>query len=200
MKKLALGLVLILSLSFLAGCGGSKNVEAEVEVVDLMEEFRAQETTTEYEGLKIKINGTLIGFNDTFGYPWVEEVSQVVRIPYQPLLIALNATDLELMPSKMRFAMADHAVEVPYDQKQISIDQKPKVKFGSPIIGLTESEQSDRIFFSPNFLKDSFEYNLYWNAAEMAVEITTEELDLPVIFAEDARTELSTYEMHFEVK
>ena len=200
MKKLALGLVLILSLSFLAGCGGSKDVETEVEAVDLMAEFKTQETSTEYEGLKIKVDGTLLGFNDTFGYPWVEEVSQVIRIPYQPLLIALSASDLQLMPSKMRFAMADHAVEVPYDQKQINIDQKPKVKFGSPIIGLTESEKSDRIFFSPNFLKDSFEYNLYWNAEEGAIEITKEELDLPVIFAEAARTELSAYEMHFEVK
>ena len=200
MKKLALGLVVILSLSFLAGCGGSKDVETEVEAVDLIAEFKAQETSTEYEGLKIKVDGNIIGFNDTFGYPWVEEVSQVIRIPYQPLLIALSASDLQLMPSKMRFAMADHAVEVPYDQKQINIDQKPKVKFGSPIIGLTESEKSDRIFFSPNFLKDSFEYNLYWNAEEGAIEITKEELDLPVIFAEAARTELSVYEMHFEVK
>lgn len=200
MKKLALGLVLILSLSFLAGCGGGNDQEAEAEVVDLIEEFRAQETSTDYEGLKVKVNGTLVGFNDTFGYPWVEEVSQVVRIPYQPLLIALDASDLTLMPSKMTFNMFEHAIEVPYDQKQISIDQTPKVKFGSPIIGLKEAENSDRVFFSPNFLKDSFEYNLYWNAAEAAIEITTEELDLPVIFAEAARTELQTYEMHFEVK
>lgn len=200
MKKLALGLVLILSLSLLAGCGGGNKAEEEVEVIDLMEEFRAQETSTDYEGLKIKVNGTLIGFNDTFGYPWVEEVSQVVRIPYQPLLIALNASDLVLMPSKMTFNMLEHAVEVPYDQKQFIIDMKPKVKFGSPIIGLKESEDSDRVFFSPNFLKDSFEMNLYWNAAESAVEITTEELDLPVIFAEDARNELKAFEMHFEVK
>lgn len=200
MKKLALGLVLILSLTLLAGCGGGKSTEEEVETVDLLEEFRTQETSTDYEGLKIKVNGTLIGFNDAFGYPWVEEVSQVIRIPYQPLLIALNASDLILMPSKMTFNMMDHAVEIPYDQKQLSIDMTPKVKFGSPIVGLKESEDSDRIFFSPNFLKDSFEMNLYWNAAESAVEITTEELDMPVIFAEDARTDLQAYEMHFDVQ
>lgn len=200
MKKLALGLVLILSLSLLAGCGGGNKVEEEVEAVDLIEEFRAQETSTDYEGLKVKVNGTLIGFNDAFGYPWVEEVSQVVRIPYQPLLLALGATELALLPSKMTFNMMEFAVEVPYDQKQINIDMKPKVKFGSPIVGLKESEDSDRVFFSPNFLKDSFGMNLYWNAEESAVEITTEELDLPVLFAEDARTDLQAYEMHFEVQ
>jgi hypothetical protein len=200
MKKLALGLVLILSLSLLAGCGGGGNEEAEVETVDLIEEFRAQETATDYEGLKIKVNGSLVGFNDTFGYPWVEEVSQVVRIPYQPLLVALNATDLILMPSKMTFNMMEHAVEIPYDQKQHSIDQTPKVKFGSPIIALHEAEGSDRYFFSPNFLKESFDMNLYWNAEEGAVEITTEELDLPVIFAEAARADLAAFEMAFEVK
>ena len=186
LKKKAISTLLAGSLIFGTGIGLSEKANA----YNLKEPTVSLEEFNKYDGVKIFINGRLVEFNDSLGYPFIDAQAGRTMIPLRAVAEAFEAT-------------VNYDNGIVYVSKQ---DQSANLSIGSNVINFTNKYNqvsnimidtkaiiiNDRTYIPLRALFECFGMNVRWDESTKTAHIESDGLFENIDFKDYKVTDINS--------